>query len=793
VNPLAPIVNDHRQSGALNGLVNLCGFIDDNVFLTKSGDLGIVLALDGVDYECLDHHERETITRRFEVALRLLDESMRLSQYVLKRNCVLPPHLPLGDPLVDSLLASRHHYLAAKHASLYTLSLYAVVLAEATSDARTWPSGVRPWLVAPGAFIRDRLSTTRSLLLLDEDLERLRQRLLHKVDAWTKQLHDTVRPRILPKHEAFQFLRRLLNYDPDKANAVGLREDSFVDYHVADSALECHRGHLRLDDYYVRVLTLKEPPAQTFPHIFQALYEIPSNLILMNDWQREGEGAIRREIHAKRRHFHNSRISLINYLPLNPPNGDNPSAPGDLLVDDSAAALVNDLGACLTELAINGRYFGRYTMTIVLYDTDPAALGRSVAACIKAAATHDAQLTDERANLLNAWLAVLPGNSAYNLRSMHLLNTNCADLSLLFAQDTGQAVNRHLGRESLAVLETTQGSPYHLNLHVDDVAHTLVLGATGSGKSFFLNFLIAHLQRYAPRTLIFDLGKSFERLTRYFHGSALRLGLDRHEITINPFSLEPTPANLHFLFGFVKVLVESGGQCSMSLADDRDLYEQLQTLYALEPDERRLSTLANILRRPLAQQLHRWVEGGPYASLFDHLDDTLTLAPFQYIDFEGLDAYPQMLEPLLFYLLHRADATLSNPEFARTLKVFVVDEAWRFLRNPIGRQYVTEALKTWRKKNACVLLATQSSEDLERSEILRVAIESCPTKCFLANPNIDPNVYRELFHLNQTEAGCIETLEPRRQLLLKRPDLSKVLTLSVDPDSARLFSLENSQ
>jgi type IV secretion system protein VirB4 len=226
----------------------------------------------------------------------------------------------------------------------------------------------------------------------------------------------------------------------------------------------------------------------------------------------------------------------------------------------------------------------------------------------------------------------------------------------------------------------------------------------------------------------------------------------------------------------------------MSLADDRDLYEQLETLYALDSDQRRLFTLANILRRPLAQQLQRWVHGGPFASLFDQVEDTLTLARFQYVDFEGLDAYPQLLEPLLFYLLHRANAAMTDPGLADTLKVFVVDEAWRFLRDPTIRQYVTEALKTWRKKNACVLLATQSSEDLERSELLRVAIESCPTKCFLANPNIDRAVYQAVFHLNETEAECIATLVPRQQVLLKRPDLAKVLNVCVDPESARLFS-----
>jgi type IV secretion/conjugal transfer VirB4 family ATPase len=780
--PTARIANDFRRTGALNTLVNIYGFIDDHVFLTKSGDLGVVLALDGVDDDCLDNEQREAVTRRFEIALRVLDESMRLSQYLLKQNHSVKAQTRVADPLVDSLLTRRDEFLQSKRSCLYTLTLYNVIVAESRVSNHSWSGRLHNALTAPFTTIRNRLSPRRSLMLFDEEIERLRQHLALKVEAFVAQLEDTVRPRVLSKAEAFAFFRQLLNYDQDRSSSIRLARDTFVDYDAADSALECHRSHLRLDDYYVRVLTLKEPPTQTFPHILRALHDIPSSLILMNDWQREGQGAIRREIHAKRRHFHNSKVSLVSYL------GEAPTTHGELLVDDSATALVKDLGACLTELTTQGRYFGQYTMTIVLYDTDPAALDRSVASCVKAAAAHDAQLTGERANLLNAWLAVLPGNTAYNFRSMHLLNTNYADLSFLSCQDEGESTNSHLRSESLAVLETSQATPYNLNLHVNDVAHTLILGATGSGKSFFLNFLIAHLQRYSPRTTIFDLGGSYQSLTQYFKGSYLRLGLDRREVTINPFSLPQTSANLQFLFGFVKVLIESGGQYSMSMVDDRDLYEQLETLYALDRDQRRLFTLANILRRPLAQQLQRWVQGGPYASLFDHVEDTLTLSRFQYIDFEGLDVYPQLLEPLLFYVLHRADAATNDPALADTLKVFVLDEAWRFLRDPTIRQYVTEALKTWRKKQACMLLATQSSEDLVTSEILRVAIESCPTKCFLANPNIDRAVYRELFHLNETEAERIATLVPRQQLLLKQPGVSKVLALSVDPESALLFS-----
>jgi type IV secretion system protein VirB4 len=778
---VSQVVKPFRDVGAMGSLINLHGFIDDAVFLTKSGDLGVVLALTGVDDECLNAEQREAVTRRFDVALHLWDEQTRIYQYLLKRQCAALPTGRHPHPGVDGFLQRRQIFLAHHTPDLYTLDLYLVILAERSTRAEALERRLGRVLRQPLPTLREWLSTARTTLRLDEDLERRRLQIRHKVEAFVGQLQDTVRPRILAKNEAFTFFRRLLNYSLDKADGVHLREDAFLDYDVCDAALECHRTHLRLDDSYIRVVTMKAPPAYTFPNLFRALSEIPSNVILTSEWQREGHATVRREIHAKRRHFHNAKFSLANYLT------DAPASAGELLLDDSAEALVRDLGACLTELTLHGRYFGQFTMTVVLYSHDLSVLERSVAACAKAFAAHDAQITEERYNLLNAWLAIMPGNSFYNVRSMHLLNTNYADVSLLFTQDVGAATNAHLGRESLAVLETPARTPYHLNLHVGDVGHTLILGATGSGKSFFLNFLIGFLQRYAPHTLIFDLGGNYRALTELFGGRVLRVGPDRPSFAINPFCLPPTPSHLEFLFSFVKVLIQSGGQYLMTRADDQALYEQLETVYALDPEQRRLFTLSTILPRILSLHLQRWVTGGQYASIFDHAQDTLTWAPFQCLDFEGLDAAPLVLEPLLFYVLHRATATVMDSTLAGTLKVFALDEAWRFLRDATVRVYVREALKTWRKKNGCVLLATQSSDDLERSEILQVAIESCPTKCFLANPSIDRSIYQRLFHLNETEVEAIATLVPRQQFLLKQPNVAKVLNLHVDAESAALF------
>ena len=59
---------------------------------------------------------------------------------------------------------------------------------------------------------------------------------------------------------------------------------------------------------------------------------------------------------------------------------------------------------------------------------------------------------------------------------------------------------------------------------------------------------------------------------------------------------------------------------------------------------------------------------------------------------------------------------------------------------------------------------------------------------FLANPDIDQKIYREMFHLNGTEAELIARLIPKRQILIKRPELSKVVNLRVGPRDYWLYT-----
>ena len=401
---------------------------------------------------------------------------------------------------------------------------------------------------------------------------------------------------------------------------------------------------------------------------------------------------------------------------------------------------------------------------------------------------HDAQLYEEKYNLLNAFLAAVPGNFAFNLRYLYLLNTNYADYSFLFTLHRGELQNGHLRREYLAVLETNHHSPYFLNLHYRDVAHTMMLGRTGAGKSFLLNFLITNLQKYDPHTFIFDLGGSFESLTQLFGGSYVRVGIESGDFKINPFSLPPTKENLDFLALFLKVLIQGQRAGEIDPATERDLFHQIENLYEVDPALRTLGVLANTLGHDIASRLAKWTRGGQFGFLFDNAEDTISFSRFQCFDFQRMGQYPELLEPLLFYILHRANAVIADRQISSVFKAFFIDEAWVFLKNPAIQRYVVEALKTWRKHNAAMILSTQSLDELKRSDILDVIIESCASKLFLANPDMDRDLYRRQFHLNETEVELISGLIPKRQFLIKTPELAKVVNLDVDAKSYWLYT-----
>src|SRR3984893_1708585 len=121
---LKRIFKNYQETGSFNELVNLYGFIDHNIFLAKTGALGVILEVRGVDYECLDQTALDQLTKRLESALKLFDENYRVYQYLFKRNNETIPYKLYGNSIVDTAIKNRIADLGRKADTLFSLSVY---------------------------------------------------------------------------------------------------------------------------------------------------------------------------------------------------------------------------------------------------------------------------------------------------------------------------------------------------------------------------------------------------------------------------------------------------------------------------------------------------------------------------------------------------------------------------------------------------------------------------------------------------------------------------------------------
>ncbi len=741
---------------------------DSGVVLTKSEDVFMVLRLSGVDDECLEPEQVESVLQRYDAALRTLGSEYRVYTYLMKRSSpdvqIPPVDLPLHE--------HRSAWLQDRLPRLYSIELYLAVLLKAPKIKASVADNVRSIF-----------SVREAIVLRRSELQRKCQDLELAVESVVVQLGSTVRPKSLGRAGTLRFLRRLVNVSNWKCEVLGEVEDYHLDQEMGMSEILSFETHLKQDGHFIKVLSMMDPPGMRSPHILRGLLAIPCDMHVCVEWDRYSPSLALRVIERTIQHYERAKVRIQWLL------GGREPKPHEVSVDKSKIAVVDQLAEVQTEIEIRGSYLGLCSLTISLYHTQERELLRAVAKVHEVFATPGGRILEEGWNLVNALVGPVPGNYAKSLRPVKLLNTAYTDLSMLFSPRSGNPWNEHLKAPCLGVLETNAGTPYYLNLHVRSVGHTAIWGTTDSGKTFTCNWLINGFQQYGPYTYIFDVGGGYKALTREYGGAYTHIG-KTWDTPINPFSLPATAENFEFLRSFLLVLLE-GRNGSLTIGERDDLMRQIENIYSedFEPSARRLSTFARMVRKSYQSRFKEWIGDGLFARYFDNAEDKLTFARFQSFDFEGMDR-KEVLEPLLFYVLHRANSVIYDPALQAVPKLVVLDEAWKFFANPITCAYVKEGFKTFRKRNAVMMIATQSADDLLRSDLLPAVVENCPTNIFLAHPGMRIEDYRETFHLNSTELDHIRRLTPAQQFLLRQSGKSNVLNLYVSEEERRVFGNE---
>ena len=134
----------------------------------------------------------------------------------------------------------------------------------------------------------------------------------------------------------------------------------------------------------------------------------------------------------------------------------------------------------------------------------------------------------------------------------------------------------------------------------------------------------------------------------------------------------------------------------------------------------------------------RWHGDGAWGRYFDNPadGDDLNFEDWQVIDMAGAAEHEDLCEAALFYLLERLRLALENPDETARVKLMVVDEAWRYLQDPAVLSYLAEAAKTWRKKNAALIIATQSAVDVTGTAGAEALLESHADQAVSRQPRL---------------------------------------------------------
>jgi hypothetical protein len=261
-----------RRTGKKQGRsrhTSICtGFWDEHCFLTKTGDLGAVLSIGGIDYESLDHAGRDYAVKRLEAAFRSLDDKCRLYQILFKHNRPEIPHAEYDSPLVRAAVEQRSAFLESKADRLYSIEMYWVVMIDGRYAKTDYSMRCPSFSKTPGAAsleLKTLFAGKQQRTLLYEQIERDRLLLQQKINSLSGQLNDLMKVELLRGGRDIPACRRLVNFRPSKIQDAPLCGARHLDWQVCDSELEAHRGYLQMDDDYVRVLTLKELPGETRP------------------------------------------------------------------------------------------------------------------------------------------------------------------------------------------------------------------------------------------------------------------------------------------------------------------------------------------------------------------------------------------------------------------------------------------------------------------------------------------------------------------------------------------------
>lgn len=732
-----------------------------DIIRTKQGDYLAVIKIAGIAWDTLIDQELN-----FEQTLRAkLFSVFAGSRFALYYTIIRSKVSIEPDATSNSWLANRlqdAYYAQLNNNPLFVNDLYlTIVLKGEGSKGNRIVSRINQWLVGLSHGINKKHAES----IKAEAIKTLNEVCLNVITALEKY-----RPRKLAlcktdQHllaEQLNFFSRILNWDNLPILAIPAGIDTYLPKRrlfFGSRSIESI-GNGENDSRFAAILSLKEYPHSTFPGMMDFLLQLPVEMVVTQSFILQHRQQSREELELQLRRLRQSK---------------DPDEKG-----------MHQLQQALGGVVAGEFGFGYHHLTVMVVADTLEALEQQVAKTDKYLSESGIVAVREWLNLEAAFWAQFPGNFRYIVRKMPITTHNFAAFSSMNNSPLGSKIGNHWGK-AVTLLKTPGNLPYYFNFHPphSDVGHSLILGMTGSGKTLLACFLLACTLKLGTRIFYFDKDHGAEIFMRGLGADCSDLG-SGSTTGLNPLQLPDASHNRRFLADWLASLLTAFGD-SLLPEDLEVIHHAVRLNYEqLKPDQRNLYNLAAAFGMAgpgtLRSRIDQWHSDQSLGNFFGATQDTLRLDN-RFFCFEMgkmLEKSNQVALPsMLLYLFHRIELALDEGSQHRPT-IICLDEAWSLLDNPIFSQGIRNWLKTFRKRNAMVLLLSQELTDITQSEISNSINAETATKIFFPDASPMNEVYRDIFHLSAREISLLKEYSvDRRYFLIKQPRESTFATLDL--------------
>ena len=402
--------------------------------------------------------------------------------------------------------------------------------------------------------------------------------------------------------------------------------------------------------------------------------------------------------------------------------------------EDAAETLRQELYEAADNVASGRQVFGKHHLSVMVIADSPEQLEEAASEVWRAGQDCGATLVRESFAARAAWFAQAPGNWAYRPRTALISAQNFAHLAAFHRVAEGRPRTQSPWGETISALPTVTSGLYRFNFHdkgtrgeEPSAGHTLVLGRTGSGKTLGTAFLMAQARRVNARLIVIDKDRGLEMAVRALGGSysAIRIG---EKTGLNPFQTEVDERGAAWLTDWLgDILAKTRG---FETAQTVSLNAAVRQIVSADPRLRNFAGLATLVASTddegdLVSRVREWGQCGRHGWLFGPgAAAEISLAE----DVVGIDM-SEILDlgtersALLAYLFRRIERVIED----RRPTLIVIDEAWKMLDDPIFVKRLHDWLVTMRKKNAVVMMLTQTPTHLTQSKVGQIIAESVVT------------------------------------------------------------------